>query len=91
MPKYPVERKIPMQFFVNKDEYEVITSEADKEKMTYSEYIRLACLTDACLSGNSKALKITFKNAAKRSRGYLARKYQSVLGGIFDSKKFREE
>lgn len=86
MPIYPVERKKPLQFYVTDQEYKIITQQADKEGLTYSEYIRLACLTDACLSGNKEAWKLTLKNASKKARGYLARKFYEATERLLDEK-----
>jgi hypothetical protein len=79
MPVYPVERTRKFDVYVSDEEYEMIKEMADREKLTYSEYIRVAVMCDAFVSGNRKAWQITFQNASRKARDLMNKRLSSVV------------
>jgi hypothetical protein len=77
-----VKRTNKIEVFLSDYEYEFITEMARKEKLKYSEYIRIAIICDAVLGGNKKAIKYTLKNASTMGKEFV-RKKVAYLGQAF--------
>jgi hypothetical protein len=86
MGNYLIERKKKFDVYVTQEEWDVIAEMAEKEGLTYSEYIRVAVMADAVLSGNQKALKVTFKNASKKAKIFISRKVSLITGKLLGPK-----
>lgn len=82
MPAYPVERTKKFDVYVTNKEYDIIKELADNEGLTYSEYIRVAVICDAVLSGNMKAVKLTFDNASAKAKAFISKKISLITGKL---------
>ncbi len=82
MPVYRVERTKKFDVYVSDKEYEMIKEMADREGLTYSEYIRVAVMCDAFFSGNKKAMKITLENASRKAKDFMNRRLSSVTSKL---------
>jgi mobilization protein NikA len=82
MPVYPVERTKKFDVYVSNKEYDMIKEMADREGLTYSEYIRVAVMYDAFMSGNKKAWKITFENASRKAKDFMNKRLFSVTSKL---------
>jgi len=60
----------------------MIKEMADREGLTYSEYIRVAVMYDAFMSGNKKAWKITFENASRKAKDFMNKRLFSVTSKL---------
>jgi hypothetical protein len=82
MPIYPVERTKKFDVYVSDEEYDMIREMADREGLTYSEYIRVAVTYDAFMSGNKEAWQITFQNASRKARDFMNKRLTSVTSKL---------
>lgn len=82
MPIYPVERTKKFDVYVSDEEYNMIRKMADREGLTYSEYIRVAVMYDAFMSGNKEAWQITFQNASRKARDFMNKRLTSVTSKL---------
>lgn len=56
-------------------EIELIESQAQKNKMSSADYIRMCCFLDMILSGNSRALAVV----SDRLKGYISKKISGAF------------
>lgn len=67
------------------EEREIVKRRAKREGLTYSEWIRMACMVTAAFDGDKAAWKLTFRNASTKAKEMVGRLF-SEWGG----KKVRE-
>ncbi len=61
-----VKGRIKVEVFLVPDEMEILKDLSEKDDVSYSEYMRLAFLSDAVFRGNQKAIKLTAKRMAQK-------------------------
>jgi hypothetical protein len=85
-----IERKHSIKVYLSDEEFEVIKEMADREGLTYAEYMRVAVMCDACMSANKKAWLVTFNNASRKAKEFVRKKSylgKSYLGKIYLGKQ----
>jgi hypothetical protein len=81
-----VERTKKFDVYVSEAEFNIIKQMAEREDLTYSEYIRVSVMCDAVLSGNKKAIQLTLNNASKKARAFLSKKISVITGKLLGPK-----
>jgi hypothetical protein len=71
---FPVKRPKRVEIWLTEEEYETFNQWADAEGLTLAEYIRVAVIADACLSGHKQAWKMTFYNASRKARNLFVKR-----------------
>jgi hypothetical protein len=74
-----------VEVFLYPEEFEILQKLADKEKTSYSEYMRLCFMWDAVCTGDTQAIRLTTKRGLRK----VWNKFKQY--GLFKEIEFKEE
>jgi len=74
MPVYGILRKHEIKVYFSDEELAIVKEMASEDRLSISEYIRVALIADACTSYNLKAWKLTYNNASRKAKEWFHRK-----------------
>ena len=72
----PRPNKIEVLF--SDEEVAIVKRRAQQEGLSYSEWIRIACIVTAAFDGDKGAWKLTFKNASRKAKDMVGRLFSKL-------------
>lgn len=60
------------------EERDIVKRRAKQEGLTYSEWIRMACMVTAAFDGDKGAWKITYRNASRAAKDMVGRLFSKL-------------
>lgn len=74
----PVPRKNKVEFMLSDDELKIVKRRAEKEGLTVSEWVRMACMVTSAFDGDTDAWRLTFKNASEKAKEMVGRLFSEL-------------
>lgn len=72
----PRPNKIEVMF--SDEEEAIVKRRAKKEGLTYSEWVRMACMVTAAFDGDKGAWKLTYRNASLKAKEMVGRLFSKL-------------